>query len=444
MKNKALALLICVFAFLAVISCGAKQNPNKTDKKILYYTDAMHPSVRVSVEDYNKGDTTCPICYMPLIPVFEEDPQSASTNLGNPEDNQKNKYLSYNKIKIQLNSRQEILADINTQSAMIKTIHKMIRTSGSIAFDERRVSFVSAYIGGRIEKLYVDFTGDTVYKGQALGKIYSPDLINTQEEYISALNRADEFKGNDTFQSLIDSARQRLKLWGVSDADIKQIEQTRKPQLTLTIYSPMTGVVIEKNVKEGEYIKEGFAMYKIANLSKVWMLSDIYEYELPYVKLGQIVDVTSVSFPGRIFSGKISFIDQVVNPQTRSLKVRVEINNSDLQLKPGMYVSSTLVSQYAKRLVVPKSALLDTGYKKVVFIRLTNTDQGGIYSPRLVETGISDDDVVEILSGLNPGDEVVTSGAFLLDSHAELSGLSSPGGYSGSLDVEKTQPAHQH
>ncbi len=437
--NKVFRLLIMLLLFMIGFSFCNKQPQNNTAvKKIAYYTDAMHPSVKVSVEDYNKGDDSCPICYMPLVPVYEQDAGS-DTNILSEAFNSKPA-----DIEIRLSSREEIMADISTAEVSYQTIHKMIRTSGSIEFDERRVSLVSAYIGGRIEKLYVNFTGASVYYGQALGTIYSPDLISTQEEYIAALNRAEQYQDNATYTSLVDSARQRLKLWGVSEKEIQALEKSRKPNMYLTLYSPMRGVVIDKNVREGEYVKEGQPLYKIGDLRKVWVQTDIFEYELPYVKIGQTVDITSVSFPDRTFRGTITFIDRVINPQTRSVKVRVEINNSDLQLKPGMFVTSTLTARFSKRLVIPKTALLDTGLRKLVYIKVTNTAQGNIYSPRIVETGISDDNVIEILGGLNPGDQVVKSGAFLLDSHAELSGAHSSGGYGGALEVESPAPAHNH
>ncbi len=441
MKKRFLIFTVFI-AILSIFSaCNTKGKSPNSGKKILYYTDAMHPSVHVSVEDYNKGDDTCPICFMPLIPVYEQDKDSA-TNLSQGEAVKENH--SDPRIEIRLSSRDEIMADIATVKVEKKTIHKMIRTSGTIEFDERKVSFVSAYIGGRIDKLYINFTGANVYKGQALGKIYSPDLVSTQEEYIAALNRADQYSGSDTYRALVNSARQRLLLWGVSEKDIQELEASRKPKLYLTIYSPMSGVVIEKNVREGEYVKEGQSLYKIANLSKVWVQTDVFEYELPYVKIGQKVEISSVSFPDRTFMGYITFIDPLLNPQTRSVKVRVEINNSGMQLKPGMFVTSSLMANFYQRTVVPKTALLDTGLKKVVYVKVTNTSQGGIYSPRLVDTGIADDKQIEILAGLKIGEDVVMSGAFLLDSHAELSGANASGGYGGALKVESAPPAHNH
>jgi len=349
-------------------------------------------------------------------------------------------HKAMNELKtLKITKRQEVLANVRTEKVGYHQISKKIRTSGSIEYDETKNAFVSAYFSGRIDKLYVNFAGAGVKKGQALALIYSPDLISTQQEYIDSLKNSRIHTNNSLYTSLLTSAKERLKLWGISDNEIREIEETGEPKKYMTIYSPINGIVINKNVNEGKYIKEGEPIFNIVDLTTVWMMADIYEFEIPFIKKGQGVSITSVANPGSSFYGRITFIDPVLNTQTRSLKVRVEVKNSSMKLKPGMFVTAEINANLGKKLAIPKEALIDTGVKKVVYVQVREEEDGIIFSPRIVETGVEDDNYISIVKGVKTGEKVVTTASFLIDSQAQLSGTEGSG-YGGSIKVEK----HQH
>ncbi|MBU1076676.1 MAG: efflux RND transporter periplasmic adaptor subunit [Spirochaetes bacterium] len=426
MRNRLILIFTVLILVILIISCSKKK---ELSKEILYYTDGMHPSVRVTPEEYAEGKTKCPICNMDLVPVYKQ-----------TGDHSKMDHKAMNELKtLKITKRQEVLANVRTEKVGYHQISKKIRTSGSIEYDETKNAFVSAYFSGRIDKLYVNFAGAGVKKGQALALIYSPDLISTQQEYIDSLKNSRIHTNNSLYTSLLTSAKERLKLWGISDNEIREIEETGEPKKYMTIYSPINGIVINKNVNEGKYIKEGEPIFNIVDLTTVWMMADIYEFEIPFIKKGQGVSITSVANPGSSFYGRITFIDPVLNTQTRSLKVRVEVKNSSMKLKPGMFVTAEINANLGKKLAIPKEALIDTGVKKVVYVQVREEEDGIIFSPRIVETGVEDDNYISIVKGVKTGEKVVTTASFLIDSQAQLSGTEGSG-YGGSIKVEK----HQH
>jgi len=276
---------------------GIKSEQVATEKEVLYYTCGMHPSVRVSPEDYEKGNKNCPICNMGLVPVYKDQEMAGMEGM-EPEA------LEKIEREIRLSPRAQALAQVKTEEIQYLPLFKEISTVGEIDYDERRVAYVAAWIPGRIDKLFVNFTGVRVRKGDPLVWIYSPELVTTQEEYLLALETLDKVKdsGNeDTVrgaESLVKASKRRLLLWGISEKQIKELSERKKASTHMTIYAPIGGTVIHKNAFEGKYVKEGENLYKIADLSNLWILADIYAYEMGWIKVGHKVEITTTAFPG--------------------------------------------------------------------------------------------------------------------------------------------------
>jgi RND family efflux transporter MFP subunit len=376
---------------------------------------------------------------------------------------------------------------VKTAEVTWRPLVKEIRTVGRLTYDESRLACVAARVAGRIDKLFVDFTGSEVKKGDPLVLLYSPALYSAQEEYLLALETLTKVKDSPIkeavsgAQELALAAKERLLLWGIFEEQITELERQRKPQTHLTIHSPLSGTVIEKKVREGVYINEGKELYHIAALDHLWMLADIYEYEMGWLSPGQEVEMTSATYPGEVFKGTISFIDPFLDEKTRSVKVRVEVPNTQGKLKPEMFVNAVLrvpikseeglevvQAEYTcpmhpevtslepgrcnecgmflvkketppagKVLTIPKSAVLDTGLRQIVYVE----EAEGAFVCREVKLGQEAQGFYEVLSGLSEGERVVASGAFLIDAEAELSpGVSIQ--YFGA--EEKKTPAHSH
>ena len=328
-------------------------------------------------------------------------------------------------LTVQLSRDDQQMIGVETTPVTYRTLVKKIDAVGKIDYDERKIAYVSSRIAGRLDRLYVNFTGTRVEKGQPLALIYSPDLAATQQEFLLARETFERVKSSgikevvESARSLEEATRTRLLLWGVTEDQIAQIRIERRNHFDVTIYSPIGGTVIEKMALEGKYVTEGEALFKVADLSTVWMQADIYEFELPWVKVGQAVEIAVPSYPGKTFKGTVSFIDPMLNPQTRTVKVRVEIPNSEATLKPQMFVTAKLQASLGERtLAVPKSAVLDTGIRQIVYLDRGN----GLYQGREVSLGPQADGYYPIIKGLAEGDRVVTAGNFLIDSQAQLSG----------------------
>ncbi|KTD21228.1 Chemiosmotic efflux system B protein B [Legionella londiniensis] len=316
------------------------------------------------------------------------------------------------------------LQAIGITSAPVKSqvIEKTIRTVGYVTADERLVAHIHVRFDGWIEKLFVNFTGEKVKKGQALFTVYSPDLVSTQQEYLLAMHAKKILDKNKSTsislgsQTSFEAAKQRLLLWGISEEAIKQLTQSGKITNTMTINSPINGTVIHKMALVGMRIKPEDELYTIADLSRLWIMGDIYEYELPYVKLDQTADVTLSYLPNQLFKAKLDFIYPTVDTKTRTAKVRFVVDNTKDQLKPGMYANIDLKIPLGKRLVVSKNAVLITGERAVVFIYHGN----GKIEWRDVTLGVRAGDLLEIVKGVKEGDQIITSANFLIDSESQL------------------------
>jgi Cu(I)/Ag(I) efflux system membrane fusion protein len=334
---------------------------------------------------------------------------------------------------VQVSPERQQLIGVKIGTVEMKSLEKIIRTVGRFDYDEKRIGTVSPKIGGWIEDLYVDFTGKFVNQGEPLLTIYSPELVSTQEEYLLALRAKKELAKSpfsevtSSGDSLAESARRRLKLWDISDDQIKALEETGQSKKTLTLYSPYSGFVLEKAAYKGMNVMPGMALFKLADLSVIWLYADIYEYELPFIRLGQQASVQVTYIPGEAFTGKIIYIYPSLNPETRTAKVRLELQNSHGKFKPEMYANVEIKVHLGQRLTVPEGAIIDTGMRQMAIL-----DKGdGYFEPREVKVGGKVDEDYEVIKGLKPGDRVVTSANFLIDSESKLkeamSGMAMPG-----------------
>lgn len=332
--------------------------------------------------------------------------------------------------QVEISSQQQQLIGVKTVKVSLKPIQKVIRTVGRIEVDERKQTTINTKIEGWIEKLYVDYTGRYVKKGEPLVEIYSPELLATQQEFLGVLKwtaQPGDKKKDDTLGLMItkdataslDAARQRLRLWDISDAQIKQIQQSGNPVRTLTLYSPVSGFVTQKMAVQGMKVMPGEKLFDIADLSTLWIIADIYEYELPFVKAGQPARITLSYFPGKELSSKIDYIYPTISADTRTTKVRLTLPNPGGQLKPQMFTNVEIRISLGKRLVIPESAVIDTGTSQVVYVEKGD----GAFEPREVELSLRADGAVEVLRGIKAGEKVVSSANFLIDSEAQFRGI---------------------
>lgn len=421
------------------------------------WTCSMHPQVKLP----EPGQ--CPICFMDLIPLVQH------------ED-------SDNPLELKLSPAAAELAEIEVSPVVRKEVETVISLSGKVEYDETLISRIAAWIPGRLERLFVDYTGIHVEKGDHLVELYSPELITAQEELIQAYhqyqNNSDDARlRHETIEKTLNAARDKFRLLGLTDKQIFEIENRDTPTDHVTIYSPASGYVIHKNAVEGMYVSTGTPIYTIADLSRVWVVLDAYESQIPMLNFGQEVTFEPEALPGKLFSGRIAYIDPVINEKTRTVNVRLNISNDDGFLKPGMFVRANVESvldadgrainhEMAGKwvcpmhpeiiqdhmgtcdvcgmdlvqaedlgiintpstdelpLVVPASAVLKTGKRAVVYVRKSATD-GPVFEGREVVLSSRADDYYIIKSGLTEGEEVVTKGSFKIDSAMQISAKSS-------------------
>jgi Cu(I)/Ag(I) efflux system membrane fusion protein len=323
---------------------------------------------------------------------------------------------------VMVSPQKQQMIGVKTEPATIKDLTHTIRTVGQVEVDERRLTHMHTKLEGWVQELYVKFTGELVQKGQKLFEIYSPELVSTQEEYLLAL-KAVRSLGDSEFpevaqnaRSLLEVTRQRFSLWDITPDHIRELEKTGKVLRTLPLHASSSGYVLHMAVREGMHVMPAMELYALADLSTVWVLADVYEYEIPLVELGQQATMTLSYFPGQTFKGKVTYVYPTLDTKTRTVKVRFELPNPKWALKPGMFANIDIQIPRGKRLVVPNTAVLDSGTEQLVFI-----DQGqGIFEPRKVTVGVRTRDAYEILEGIKSGELVVTRGNFLLDSESNL------------------------
>jgi Cu(I)/Ag(I) efflux system membrane fusion protein len=310
---------------------------------------------------------------------------------------------------------------VKVSSARLKT---SVESVGRVEQPEAQLATVPARVGGRIDKLYVQFTGENVRRGQAVAEIYSPELVASAEEYRLALQSRDRMRSSsqkdavEGSNDLVAASRRRLELWGVSE---KQIDAAGAGSagLHVTIYAPAGGSVVERKVTSGQYVNAGEALFSVADLSTVWVKADVYEFQVTQIRPGQMVEITSDALPDKVLHGRVDFIEPGANPQTRTIPVHVHVPNPAMRLRPGMYVRATFVSPSEREtLVVPRSAVLDTGTRKLVYIAKSD----GVFEAREIQAGPPSEELYPVLAGLKAGEQVVTNGNFLIDSQTRLTG----------------------
>ena len=327
---------------------------------------------------------------------------------------------------LQIPPEKQQLIGVKTVEVSLRSLEKVIRTVGRIEYDERKLATVNIKIEGWIEKLYVDYTGKYVKKGGALAEIYSPELFATQQEFIN-LVKWSKTQNTEGFgkmlaqdaQQILEAARERLRLWDITDSQIKKIEESGKPIRTLTIYSPVSGYIVQKMALQGMRVMPGEKLFDVADLSTVLVIADIYEYELPLIKMGDTARINLSYFPGKEFFSTIDLIYPTLSEETRTTKVRFTIPNPDGALKPNMYTDVQVKIDLGTKLAIPAEAVIDTGERHVVYV----DKGGGNFEPREVALGLKENGLVEVIRGLNGGERVASTANFLIDSEAKLKGV---------------------
>jgi len=355
----------------------------------------------------------CPICHMTLVAMEEEDRAEHSEGPG---------VEGYTTIKVPLGRRQ--LIGVTTGTVEKKRVKAAIRTVGRVVYDEKRLSAVTLKFGAWIEELHVKTVGDPVKKGQPLFAIYSPELLEAQQSYLVALEArtavqdgAQAAGGAETgAETIVRSARERLLLWDLTEEQVRDIESKKEPQVRVAILSKVEGVVTERNAVQGDFVAPGMPIFRLADISTVWIDASIYEHEVPLVKRGDVANVTLPSFPGQTFEFKVDFVYPYMDQETRTLRTRLEVENPDGKLKPGMYAQATIEEDLGQNLVVDDGAVFDTGNRQIAFVDLGE----GLLEPREIKAGRRADGQIIILEGLKEGEKVVTSGTFLIDSESRL------------------------
>jgi membrane fusion protein, copper/silver efflux system len=379
--------------------------PAAGERKPLYWVDPMHP--------WYKSDRPgiAPDCNMQLVPVYPGD--------------EARYYARANKLpegSVQVTPEKQQLIGVEYGTVEYETVRDSIRAAARVTLDETRIAKVHSKLEGWVDQVFVDFTGRQVRKGEPLLTLYSPEALATQQEYLLAIKAQHQMHDNPVHEmlgsteSLVAAAKKRMELWDISDAQIAEITSSGQPLKNLTLTSPISGFVMERNAFPKQKISPEAALYTVADLSRVWVLADVFEYEAANVRVGTGATFTLSALPGRAFHGRVSYILPQVDPATRTVKVRIEFENPGLALKPDQYGEVEFATGGGRRLVVPQSALLDSGDRQVVFV-----DRGkGFFEPRAVKVGARSAGKVQILDGLAAGERIVTSGNFLIDSESQL------------------------
>jgi len=357
------------------------------------WTCSMHPQIRKD----ESGD--CPICGMDLIPL-----QQSNTVI----DDQ----------AIEMSESAMKLAEVQTSIVALGNVSKEVRLYGKIQVDERLLRTQTAHIPGRIEQLLVNVTGENVKKGQLIAKVYSPELVTAQKELHEALAMADKYP------AILDAAREKLRLWKLSNQQIAEIEKSATATTVFDVFATTSGIVTSRKVNPGDYVTTGDVLFEMADLSSVWALFDAYESNLSWISLGQNLEFTAQAIPGKTFTGKITFIDPIVDASTRITKVRVEVPNSGLKFKPEMFVNGIVQSRQVgsgDQLIIPQSSVLWTGTRSVVYVKLPGADHP-TFKMREITLGSTMKDTYVVIDGLAEGEEIVTNGAFSVDAAAQLAG----------------------
>ena len=447
--NNRIKILIFIILLISFISCkkeqeenSEKDNTTNSSSKIkTYYTCSMHPQIK------EKKNGKCPICHMNLTKIEFDESQDFSDHISQ----NKPKTIWYCKNFPDVTSEVpdicpmdgsqmvkkvigkdpiRIIAKLKLRKAQVNhfkpeffpvtkmVMIKRIRLLGSVLQSEEKESNIPARIGGRVEKVYVKSTGSMVKKGDPVVKVYSPKLITAGEEYLLAKKSYLRFRKRG-LREMLQRSEERLKLWGIKRFQLEKWHKNKKVPRKIKIYSNVTGIVKKRNAVIGRYFKEGQNFFELSDLSDVWVEMDVYEHDSSLVKIGQKVDLEFTALPGEKMRGEIDFVSPVLDSMSRTLKVRTTIQNKNGRLKPGMIANTSLSLEIGnKPLVIPRAAIIDTGKRKVVWVKVGPND----YRAKIIQTGYESEGYVAIRKGLKEGEEVVVEGNFLLDAQAQLFG----------------------
>jgi RND family efflux transporter MFP subunit len=371
------------------------------ERKILYWYDPMHPQYK------SDKPGIAPDCGMQLVPKYADEAEPMGEMPAGT---------------IQLSPAKQQLIGVRTGTVAMEELSQTLRAVGLVETDETRVARVHTKVSGWVRKVFVDYTWQHVEKGAPLFTLYSPELVSAQQEYLIA-RRAQNYLGSSPYaetaqgsEALLRAARQRLKLWDVTAEQIAELEQRGAAQEEMTFHSPIGGHVAERKVFPNQYITPDSELYTITDHSRVWVQVQLYEYESAGVRVGMPATMSVEAYPGRVFPGRVVFIPPHMQTETRTLPVRLEFENPELALKPGMFSTVEIRVGLGRQMVVPRDAVLDTGTRQIVFL----VREGGYFEPREVLIGARLGDRVVVLKGLAPGDTIATSAVFLLDSESRL------------------------
>jgi len=393
----------------------------KGGRKILYWVDPMHPAYK------SDKPGIAPDCGMKLVPVYADGgaataPAGAHLEPVSPDDLSKMEVGT-----VQITPEKQQLIGVKYEQVRLGGGSRTIRAVGKVAIDETRIGHVHTKVEGWIDKVFVDFTGKLVRKGQPLLTIYSPDLWASQRELLLAAKAKNIMRnsalpsGFDQSESLLQATRRRLELWDLSEAQIDQVLKTGEPIKNITVYSPMTGYITDRKAFPQVKVMPDTDLYTIVDLSRVWIMVDVFEYESPNIRVGETARVSLPALPGKSFRARIDYLQPGVDPMTRTLKVRLNMDNPGVMLKPDMYADVEFRVNVPSKLTVPADAVLNAGERKTVFVDRGN----GYFEPRQVKTGEREGDRIQILSGLSGGERIVTSGNFLIDSESQMKAAAS-------------------
>jgi RND family efflux transporter MFP subunit len=369
-------------------------------RKILYWVDPMHPQYK------SDKPGIAPDCGMKLEPVYADSAPAETLAPGT----------------VEITPEKQQLIGVEYGTAEYESMRDTIHAAARVTLDETRIAKVQPKIEGWIDQVFVDFTGKSVHEGDPLLTIYSPEALATEQEYLLAIKAQRTVHDNplheikESTDNMVAAARKRLELWDIPSPQIDEIARSGETVKNLTLDSPMSGFVMERNAYPKQHVTPETVLYTVADLSTVWVIADVFEYEAANVRLNQPASLTLEYLPGRVFRGRVSYILPQVDPATRTLKVRLAFDNPGFALKPDMYGEVDLETGVMRKLVVPETAVLNSGDRQVVFLDRGN----GRYEPRAVKIGAQTGGRIEILSGLQDGDRIVTSGNFLIDSESQL------------------------
>jgi membrane fusion protein, copper/silver efflux system len=392
------------------------------------YTCTMHPQI----ERDHPG--VCPICGMELVLK-----SSSKTLKGTDSTINVNKENG----EVVLSPAQQVRANVQTEIVKLMEFSNSLSFNGYVKIDEKNMRHIATPVSGKILKMFINFEGQSVSKGEPVLEMYSPDILATEKEYLLALDNYESVKSSDynlvveQAKNLINSAKVRLSLLEVTPGQIEELEQTREIRNYITVYSKYSGVITKKIDHEGHWATAGEDIYDVADMSTVWVIASVPESDVSYIKLNQSASITSVSYPDEIFNARINFISPVFTSETRTLEVRFDVTNNNYKLKPDMFVTVNIKSaQYEWNIVVPRNAVLRTGKMDMVYVKRENN----IFSPKMVTIGGERDGKYLITSGLKEGDEIVTSAGFLIDSESQIRSGTSTNNMEGMEMEVKEEP----